>query len=138
MSTSTHAVRSRLLKAVRLTVPLAAVALVLGTGGPVAASVSPSSLSATALTPDSTITGSKSQNLAETDPSLLGQTSSGLINVMIKYDYAPTASYMGGVDGLAATSPKVTGKSLKQNATAVQSYEAYRRPRRRASAPSPE
>jgi subtilisin family serine protease len=44
---------------------------------------------------------------------------------MIKYNYVATASYIGGVAGLAATSPRATGKSLKQNASAVQAYESY-------------
>ena len=53
--------------------------------------------------------------LAQTDPALLGRTDSTPVNVMIKYDYDATASYAGGVAGLAATSPRVTGKSLKDN-----------------------
>ena len=52
----------------------------------------------------------------QTDPSLLGRTDSTPVNVMIKYDFDATASYKGGVAGLAATSPAVTGKTLKANA----------------------
>ena len=52
----------------------------------------------------------------QTDPSLLGRTDSTPVNVMIKYDFDATASYTGGIAGLAATSPRVTGKSLKANA----------------------
>ena len=44
---------------------------------------------------------------------------------MIKYDYDVAASYTGGVDGLAATSPRKTGKTLKANAAAVKAYTDY-------------
>src|SRR4029077_341077 len=54
-----------------------------------------------------------------------GLTSSDPINVMLKYSYAPTASYVGGVDGLAPTSPRKTGKALKDNGDAVGKYESY-------------
>jgi hypothetical protein len=82
---------------------------------------------ASALTPDSTFDGFKSASagLAQTDPSLLGQSDSTPVNVMIKYDVEATASYTGGVAGLAATSPSVTGKSLDDNKAAVQAYEQH-------------
>jgi hypothetical protein len=70
---------------------------------------------------------SPSGQLAQTDPSLLGKTDSKPVNVMIKYDFDATASYKGGVDGLQATSPRVTGKSLAQNHTAVAAYNSYTR-----------
>ena len=63
--------------------------------------------------------------LAKTDPSLLGRTDSAPVNVMVKYDFDATASYPGGVAGLAATSPRKTGKSLKDNKAAVAAYEQY-------------
>ena len=44
---------------------------------------------------------------------------------MIKYDYDATASYAGGVAGLAPTSPAVTGVSLKDNQQAVQAYDRH-------------
>jgi len=76
---------------------------------------------------DSTYTAAKtaSGQIAQTDPSLLGRTDSTAINVMIKYDLDPTASYTGGVAGLAPTSPSVTGKKLKDNTAAVKAYDAY-------------
>jgi subtilisin family serine protease len=79
------------------------------------------------LTPESTFSAAKSSSgyLAQTDPTLLNQTSSSPVNVMIKYDFDATASYTGGVAGLAATSPRATGKSLKANAGAVAAYESY-------------
>jgi subtilase family protein/PA domain-containing protein/fibronectin type III domain protein len=87
----------------------------------------PSKFQATSLTPDSTYVGTKSPTakIAETDPALLGRTDSNLINVMIKYDYDATASYAGGVAGLAATSPSTTGKKLKNNKAAVDAYENH-------------
>jgi subtilisin family serine protease len=63
--------------------------------------------------------------LAQTDPSLLGRTDSTPITVMIKYDLDATASYAGGVAGLAPTSPAVTGKKLKDNKGAVDAYDSY-------------
>ena len=92
-----------------------------------ASGADPSKFTATPLTPDSTFVGAKSSSgaIAQSDPALLGRTDATPVNVMIKYDYDATASYAGGVDGLAATSPRVTGKSLKANAAAVQAYDAY-------------
>src|SRR3954470_20431960 len=79
------------------------------------------------LTPDSTFSAAKSSSgyLAQTDPTLLNQSSSSPVSVMIKYDFDATASYTGGVAGLAATSPRSTGKSLKANGGAVAAYESY-------------
>jgi subtilisin family serine protease len=87
----------------------------------------PSRFTATPLTPDSTFVGAKSTSgaIAKSDPSLLGRTDATRVNVMIKYDYDVAASYTGGVKGLAATSPRKTGKSLKANETAVKAYTAY-------------
>jgi subtilisin family serine protease len=63
--------------------------------------------------------------LTQTDPSLLGRTDSTPINVMVKLDYDALASYEGNIPGYAATSPKKTGKKLKQNQTAVNAYVGY-------------
>ena len=82
---------------------------------------------ASALTPDSTFSASKSDSgqLAKTDPSLLNRSDATPVAVMIKYDYDATASYTGGVDGLAATSPAVTGRPLDQSSAAVTAYDNY-------------
>ncbi len=82
---------------------------------------------ASGLTPDSTFSGAKSDSgqLAQTDPTLLGQSSSAPVNVMIKYDFDATASYKGDVAGLAATSPEVTGVPLTDNTAAVSAYDNY-------------
>lgn len=66
-----------------------------------------------------------SGRLARTSPGLLGQTSSNPVNVVIKYDLDPTASYRGGVRGLKATSPSMTHKSLRKNHKAVAAYNRY-------------
>ncbi len=87
----------------------------------------PSRFQAASLTPDSTFTGAKSQTgyLARTDPALLGRTDATRINIFVKYDFDATASYTGGVAGLKATSPSVTGKGLRNRTAAVQAYDAY-------------
>jgi hypothetical protein len=82
------------------------------------------SFTATALTPTDVTNVAKSESgkLAKTDPALLGLTGTKPISVMVKFDYDAVASYTGGVDGLVATSPLTTGKSLKKNAMAVEAY----------------
>jgi len=82
---------------------------------------------ATALTPDSTFSASKSDSgqLAQTDPSLLNRSDATPVDVMIKYDYDATASYTGGVHGLAPTSPAVTGTPLDQGSSAITAYNNY-------------
>jgi hypothetical protein len=82
---------------------------------------------ARALTADSRVEGSKSRtgNLAQSDPSLLGRTDATPVNVVVKLDYDATASYAGGIDGLAATSPRVTGKKLTGKSAAERAYESY-------------
>ena len=84
-------------------------------------------ISADALTPSSTYVGSKSTSgyAAKTDRTLLGNHSSGLVNVMIKYDFDAIASYAGRIPGLKATSPRVTGKTFSQNRVAVAAYDRY-------------
>jgi hypothetical protein len=82
---------------------------------------------ATPLSPTSSYTGFKSLTgqLAQTDPSLLNRTDSTPVNVVIKYDLDGTASYAGGVAGLAPTSPLVTGKALDDNKAAVAAYDKH-------------
>ncbi|HYU82416.1 MAG TPA: hypothetical protein VFA31_06735, partial [Candidatus Polarisedimenticolia bacterium] len=77
--------------------------------GQTALAEDPTRFTATPLTPDSTFSSAKSPTgkIAQTDPALLGRTDATPINVVIKYDYDATASYAGGVAGLAATSPSV-------------------------------
>ena len=77
-----------------------------------------SEFTATAVEPDGApIEAAKSRTgrIAETDPELLGRTDSAPVNVVVKLDYDSVATYEGNIQGLAATSPKTTGKKLKQN-----------------------
>ena len=90
--------------------------------------VDPSELSATALEPDGApITSAKSRSgaIAQTDPALLGRNDTTPVPVFIKLDYDAVASYAGGVEGLAPTSPEATGKSLKANKGAVDAYQQH-------------
>ncbi|MEV4411627.1 S8 family serine peptidase [Catellatospora sp. NPDC049609] len=62
--------------------------------------------------------------LARTDRSLLDRSDGERIPVLVKLDYDAVASYAGGLPGLAATSPAVTGARLR-NGDAERAYEAY-------------
>ena len=79
------------------------------------------------LQPTDRIEGFKapSSALAQTDPSLLGRNDATRINVVIKLDHDSAASYAGTVEGLAATSPSVTGRPLTGNSAAEQNYDRY-------------
>src|SRR5262245_20717892 len=78
---------------------------------------------AQALTPDEQITGSKAptSRLAETDPELLGRTDATPVRVMVKLDYDSIATYAGTIDGLAPTSPQLTGRPLTERSSAERS-----------------
>ena len=75
----------------------------------------------------SRLTGAKtpSGKLAQSDPNLLKRTDSAMVNVMVKLDLDGAASYAGGVNGLAATSPSATGMSLSENSQALNAYKSY-------------
>ena len=66
-----------------------------------------------------------SGRIAQSDPDLLARNDGALINVLIKFDADALASYQGGIQGLQATSPSVTGKALKENSGAVGAYSRY-------------
>lgn len=70
-------------------------------------------------------TKAPSSSLAQTPDELLRISSSEPVPVIIKYDYDAVASYEGGVDGLEATSPAVTGEKLSEPSPAVDAYEGY-------------
>ncbi len=112
---------------IALVVLLSIVAAGAASGGTAASS--PSAFKLGAFTPEAagTIEAFKSATgrLAQSDPSLLDRTDSTLVNVMVKYDYDSVATYAGGLAGLDATSPKVTGKELKANPAAVAAYGRY-------------
>jgi hypothetical protein len=79
------------------------------------------------VTVTSTTEGVKSTTgrLAKSDSALLKRTDSKLVNVVVKLDYDATASYAGTIKGLAATSPRVTGKKLTGSSPAESAYERY-------------
>jgi subtilisin family serine protease len=68
---------------------------------------------------------SSSGQLARTDRSLLGVTSSKPVNVVVKLDYDSLAAYRGDVKGYAATSPSVTGRRLDLDNASVRKYSGY-------------
>lgn len=63
--------------------------------------------------------------VAESDPSLLARTDTAPLDVVVKLDYDSVASYAGGIAGLPATSPKATGRKLRQNRAAVAAYTSF-------------
>ena len=106
---------------------LTSVSLLISTMGTTLA-VDPIDFSATALDPEGEpIQAAKSRSgaLAQTDPALLGRTDTSPIPVFIKLDYDAVASYAGDIAGLPATSPEVTGRSLKANQSAVDAYRRH-------------
>ena len=66
-----------------------------------------------------------SSRLAETDQALLARSDAAAAPVMIKLDYDSIATYAGGVEDLAATSPSVTGQELTGESSAEQAYQGY-------------
>ncbi|HYI22560.1 MAG TPA: S8 family serine peptidase [Candidatus Limnocylindrales bacterium] len=78
------------------------------------------------VTPSGVVHGAKSTSgrLAQSDPELLARNDGQMVNVLIKYDLDPVASFQGG-KGMAATSPGITGKPLKDGGAAVARYAGY-------------
>ncbi len=93
---------------------------------PVAAA-DPQRFTASPLTPVEKIDAPKSRSgaIAQSDPALLARTDSAPVKILVKLDVDATATYDGRIDGLAATSPTITGKHLAQNGKAVSAYERY-------------
>jgi hypothetical protein len=91
------------------------------------AAVQPKDLTATPLSPTNRIAGFKSQSadIAKSDAALVRRTDSARVNVVIKLDYDAVASYAGGRAGMAATSPRVTGKKLTGKSSAEVKYGAF-------------
>ncbi|GAA1859466.1 S8 family serine peptidase [Microbacterium koreense] len=88
----------------------------------------PPDFTATALEPDGPDdVGAKSASgrLAESDEALLARTDRAVIPILVKVDVDPVASYTGGVDGYAATSPEVTGIAISDGSAAIDRYTAY-------------
>jgi Subtilase family/PA domain/Fibronectin type-III domain len=86
-----------------------------------------SPFSSSAVDSGTSVEGAKSptSRLARTDPSLLGKTSTTPTAVVVKLDYDSVATYAGGIRGLAATSPSVTGSKLNSSSAAVRAYRAH-------------
>ena len=84
-------------------------------------------LQGSALRPSERITAAKSPSsrLARTDPALAARSDGAMVNVVVKLDYDSVASYAGGFRGLAATSPRVTGKPMNRSSRADQAYRVY-------------
>lgn len=116
-------------RALQVTLSMALVALLsIAAAGVAGGAPNPSRWKASAVQQDGgTITAAKSltSRIAKTDPSLVGRSDATPVNVMVKLDYDPVASYQGTVAGYAATSPGTTGKELRQNGAAVSRYEGY-------------
>jgi hypothetical protein len=66
-----------------------------------------------------------SSSLAQTDQALLDRDDSRATPVMIKLDYDSVAAYRGGIEGLDATSPQVTGDELTGRTAAERAYKAH-------------
>jgi hypothetical protein len=106
---------------------LAVTALTVSATSAQAATGSSHGFTAKALSATSIIDAPKSTSgrLAQSDKALLKRTDSKLVGVVVKLDYDATASYAGNIRGLAATSPKVTGKKLTGKSAAETAYAAY-------------
>ena len=85
------------------------------------------SLSAANLQPTKMLNNSKSDSgqIAQSDAGLLARKDGAMVNVLIKFDADAVASYRGNVAGLAATSPSITGKSLKESGATAGAYSRY-------------
>ncbi|GAA1772717.1 S8 family serine peptidase [Luedemannella helvata] len=87
----------------------------------------PGGLTALALGPPQRTGGvakALTSRLARTDERLLGRRDTMPVPVMVKLDYDPVATYTGNVPGFAATSPSVTGRTLRE-APAERRYTTY-------------
>ncbi len=114
----------------RLALTFGAVAAVflgaaVGPGG--AAPPDPANFEASSLRPADRAVAAKSPSagLARTPQSLLRRTDNEPVRVMIKLDADSTAAYAGGIEGLPATSPQVTGRSLSGRSAAERAYTGY-------------
>ena len=68
---------------------------------------------------------STTARLARTDRSLLRLHGKRPVPVMVRFDVDPVASYGGGLSGFRATSPSVTGDSIRLGSNRVRSYQRY-------------
>lgn len=66
-----------------------------------------------------------SSRLAQSDADLLTTGSTERIGVLVKLDYDAAAAYAGTIDGLAATSPSITGRKFDAGSAAAIAYDRY-------------
>ncbi|HMG41381.1 MAG TPA: S8 family serine peptidase [Acidimicrobiales bacterium] len=94
---------------------------------PGASQEAPDFTSAGTLTPTDVVSADKAptSQLAQSDEALVARTDAASARVMIKLDYDSVATYQGGVDDLAATSPSVTGQDLTGRSQAERAYQGY-------------
>ncbi|MCK2220326.1 S8 family serine peptidase [Actinomadura sp. ATCC 31491] len=73
------------------------------------------------------VDGAKSATgkLAKSDPALLRRTDPKPVSVVVKLDYDSLAAYRGGLPGLPATSPAVTGKALDTRSADARKYTGH-------------
>lgn len=115
----------------RLLGALTLVALLATTVGPAAARepIQRGGLSAAQglQTAESFFTGSKSLSggIAQSDANLLARNDRAVVNIIVKVDADALASYAGGVGNLAATSPSITGRPLRDGSAAITAYQRY-------------
>jgi hypothetical protein len=105
----------------------AVVTLAMMAATPSGAQTAPSLERSNGITQTDQVTTDKapSSRLAETDQALLARSDAAAAPVMIKLDYDSIATYAGGVEDLAATSPSVTGQDLTGESSAEQAYQSY-------------
>ena len=105
------------------------VALLATTAAIPVAAVEPGDLSLAGSQPTRTsvVHGNKSPSgrIAQSDPDLLARNDPTMVGVMVKLDVDAAATYAGGVNGLAPTSPSITGKPIKENGAALAAYGRY-------------
>lgn len=97
---------------------------------PATASASPADTDGLTATPIAvadqvSVAKAATSRLAESDPAVLAATGTEMVPVMVKLDYDSVATYAGGVENLAPTSPAETDKGLDENPVAVQQYEQH-------------
>lgn len=111
---------------------LAAVSWIAG-GLPPAATATPAptgDLAATALPLSERLEAeAPSSSLAQTDEDLVARTDAEPVGVLVKLDHDSAAAYDGGVGGLSATSPGVTGRQLTGRSPAELAYAAHQQQR---------
>jgi subtilisin family serine protease len=122
-----HSARRAKRASTLLAVPALIAVTVTTTGTTGAAGPDASTLTAEPLVATGTVDAPKAltSRLAESDPDLLGRTDATPVEVLVKLDYDSSATYTGTVEGLAATSPSVTGEALTGASPAEQAYEGY-------------